>query len=95
MSERVPIKETKKAEEMLTSEQKVLSDTRYEVIKHKSSFLRAGVNKEQVQNASIFASEKALKKYKKLEAQYPRKNANADALAKYWERYFEEDKPFG
>lgn len=95
MAERIPIREAKRAEEMLTSEQKVLSETRYEVIKHKGSFLKAGVNKEQVQNASVFASEKALKKYKKLEAQHPRKNATANALAKYWERYFEDDKPFG
>ena len=91
----MPIKEVKRAEEILTSEQRVLSDTRYEVIKHKDSLLKACLSKEQVQNASIFASEKALKKYRKLETQSPKKKTATDNLARYWERYFEDDKPFG
>lgn len=95
MSERIPVKEAKKAEEMLTSEQKMLSDTRYEVIKHKGSLLKAGVSKEQVQNAAEFVSEEALEKYKKLEARNPRMKTTDDDLTKYWKRYFEDDKPFG
>lgn len=67
----IPVAEVIKAEKMLTPEEKVQSEARYEVMKHQDSLVKAGVSEEQVQNSATFASETALKEYKDLIAQNP------------------------
>lgn len=63
--------EVREAENMLTPEQKVASEARFEVLKHKASFLKAGVSKEQIENSSVFAAKKAMEERKELIAQNP------------------------
>lgn len=90
-SEQIPAAEVIKAEKMLTPEEKVYSEARYEVMKHQDSFVKAGVSKAQVQNAAVFASETALKEYKDLIEQNPWKTTT-DILTKAIEGFQGDDK---
>lgn len=70
-TEKIPHAEMKKAEGMLTPEQKVASEARYEVLKHKDSIMKAGVSEEQVNASAENASEAAIAEHKELVAQNP------------------------
>ena len=90
-SEQIPAAEVKKAKMMLTPEERVQSEARYEVMKHQNSLIKAGISEAQIQSAAVFASETALEEYKDLVAQNPWKTTT-DILNRVIEGFEGDDK---
>lgn len=59
------------AERLLDPEQVAGSKARYEIMKHKEIFQKVGLAEEQIQQVTVYASEKAIEEYRQFERQGP------------------------
>lgn len=66
-----PAAEVVEAEKQLTPEQAVGSRARYEIRKHKEVLESVGVTEQQINEASMLASDKAVQEYRELAQQEP------------------------
>src|SRR3989338_3237703 len=63
--------EIRKAEEMMTPLEEVMTKARYEVMSHKQNFIAAGVSEQQVEDASQKAGEWAKLEFEQKENEDP------------------------